>query len=87
MKKKRLQTDQNNPVILAYKDAVEREKNNFHIFPKENKWVVRKIDEIKSPNIFATQNEAEQYAVSLANQGTAIFIHNANGTIAHRKDY
>lgn len=87
MKKIRLQTDQNNPSIRAYKEAVEREKNNYHIFPKENSWIVRKIDETKTPSVFSTKKEAEQYAKSRASQGTAIFIHNSNGTIAQRKDF
>ena len=87
MNKKRLQTDQNNPVVRAYKDAIEREKNNFHIFPHNNTWVVRKIDQTDSQHIFTNQKAAEQYVSSLATQGTAIFIHNENGTIAQRKDY
>ena len=87
MKKIRLQTDQNNPAIQAYKEAIEQEKNNYHIFPKDNKWIVKKLDEVKTYNIFSTQQEATKYAKSLANQGTAIFIHGTDGRIEKRQDY
>lgn len=87
MKKIPLKTDQNNPAIRAYKEAIEQEKKNQHIFPKGDKWIVKKIDQVQNPYVFDTKKEAEQYAVSLANRGTAIFIHNQNGTIADRRDY
>lgn len=87
MKKITLKTDQNNPAIRAYKDAVEKGKKDQHILPKENGWIVKNLlSDTVSPT-FGTQQEAAKYARSIANQGTAVFIHGADGRIQKRIDY
>jgi hypothetical protein len=87
MKKIPYKTDQNHPVIRAYKDAVEQGKRNQHVLPQENGWVVKHLGSEKISTIFPSQEKAAQYAQSHAIADTAVFIHGSDGRIQHRKDY
>ena len=87
MKRIPLKTDQNNPAIRAYKEAVEKGKKDQHIFPKKNGWIVKNLLSDKASQTFGVQQEATKYAQSIASQGTAIFIHGVDGRIQERIDY
>lgn len=87
MQKIPLTTDQKNPVIQAYKDAVEKGKKDQHILPRENGWIVKNLFSEKTSQMFNTQQEAIKFAEMNANLGTAVFIHGQNGLIVERKDY
>lgn len=88
MKKVIYKTDQNNPAVRAYKEAVENGKKNQHVLPRGSKWVVKRADSEKASQAFGTQQEAKSYAESIAqNQGTAVFVHGVDGRIRDRRDY
>ena len=88
MKKIPYKTDQNNPTILAYKEAVEKGKKDQHVLPRENGWIVKSLLSEKMSQSFSTQQEAAKYAESIAkNLGTAVFVHGSDGRIIDRKDY
>ncbi len=88
MKKVLYKTNQNDPTIRAYKEAVEKGKNNYHIIPKGNQWIVKKAGVDVPSQVFGSQQEASNYAKSAAlNQGTAVFIHDLDGRIKERTDY
>ncbi len=87
MNKIKLKTDQNDPAIRAYKEAVEKGKKDQHVLPRDNGWVVKNLLSDGSSRIFNTQSEAANYAKSNASQGTAIFIHGINGRIQNRIDH
>ena len=87
MKKIPYKTDQNNPAIRAYKEAVEKGKKDQHILPRENGWIVKNLLSEKTSQTFGTQQEASRYAESIASQGTAIFIHGSDGRIRDRIDH
>lgn len=87
MKKIPLKTDQNNPAIQAYKEAVEKGKQDRHILPHDDGWVVKNLLSEKSSQTFGTQSEATSYAKSTINSGASIFIHGTDGRIVDRKDY
>jgi hypothetical protein len=87
MRKIPLKTDQNNPAILAYKEAVEKGKKDQHVLPRENGWVVKNLLSEKTSQTFETQQEATSYAHSIASQGTAVFIHGNDGRIQDRREY
>lgn len=81
-------TNQNHPQIKEYKEAIERGKQNYHVLPRGNEWIVKRVGSSKATQIFGTQSEAADYARSVSqNQGTALFIHGADGRIVDRKDY
>ena len=81
-------TDQNNPQIKEYKEAVERGKQNYHVLARGNEWIVKRVDSSKPTQVFGTQNEATDFAKSVSqNQGTSVFIHGEDGRIKDRKDY
>jgi hypothetical protein len=87
MKRITLKTNQNNPVIRAYKDAVERGKNQ-HVLPRDSGWIVKRAGSERASKIFNTQTKATEYAKSVAqNQETSVFIHGSNGRIRDRMDY
>ena len=79
-------TNQSNPTISAYNEAVEKGKRNQHIVPFEGKWAITNLISKKASRIFNDSNEAIEYAETNASQGTAIFIHGADGRIRERKD-
>ena len=87
MKKIPYKTDQNNPVIRAYKEAVEKGKKDQHILPREEGWIVKNLLSKTISQTFDTQQKAAKYAESIASQGTAIFIHGSDGRIRNRIDY
>ena len=87
MKKIPYNTDQNNPAIQAYVNAVEKGKKDQHVLPRENGWIVKSLLSDKISQIFGTQQEAVKYAEQHASQGTAVFIHAQNGFIIDRKYY
>lgn len=87
MQKILYKTDQNNPAIRAYNEAVEKGKKNQHVVPYGDKWAITDLASGKANNVFFDENEAVKYAVSHATQGTAVFIHGSDGRIKERKDY
>ena len=87
MKKIQYKTDQNNPTVRAYKEAVEKGKKDQHILPRENGWIVKSLLSEKTSQTFSTQQEAAKYAESIASQGTAVFIHGSDGRIRDRIDH
>jgi hypothetical protein len=87
MQKIRYQTDQNNPTIQAYKDAVEKGMKNQHVLPYKGKWAVGNLGSAKVDRMFSNPQEAIEYAESHAAHGTAVFVHGADGRIMERKDY
>jgi hypothetical protein len=87
MQKIPLKTDQNNPFILAYKEAVEKGKKDQHVLPRNNGWIVKNLLSEHTSQVFTTQQEAAKYAKSIASQGTAVYIHNADGRISDRIYY
>ncbi len=88
MNKTLYKTDQNHPQIKEYKEAVEKGEQNYHVLPRGNEWIVKRAGASKPSQVFGTQSEAAVYATSISqNQGTALFIHGADGRIVDRKDY
>ena len=88
MEKILYKTNQNDPVIRAYKKAVEKGKKNQHILPYGEKWAVTNLASDKVNHvIFDNPKEAIQYAETNATSGTAVFIHSSDGRIKERKDY
>lgn len=88
MKRITLKTNQNNSVIRAYKDAVERGKKNQHVLPRDNEWIVKRAGSDRASKTFNTQIQATHYAKSVAqNQGTSVFVHGSDGRIKDRRDY
>lgn len=87
MKKKLYKTNQNDPAVLAYKEAVEKGKKNNHVLPRDNGWIVKNFGSGKASQAFSTQQEATEYAHSIAIAGTAVFVHNSDGRIRERKEY
>ena len=88
MKKIPYKTNQRNPQVREYRNAVERGMQSHHVLPRNGSWVVKRAGSPKASQIFNTQEEAKNYGISVSkNQGTALFIHGANGRIRDRKDY
>lgn len=87
MKKIPYKTDQNNPAIRAYKDAVEKGKKDQHVLPRGDGWIVKSLLSDTMSQTFGTQQDAAKYAESIANQGSAVFVHGTDGRIENRKDY
>lgn len=87
MKKTTYKTDQNNPAIQAYKDAIQKGEKNQHILPQGKGWIVKNLNSDQVSPLFNTQEEALKYAESFAASGTAIFTHDTDGRIQQRKDY
>ncbi len=88
MKKTLYKTNQNNPQIKAYKDAVKKGQTSHHVIHNENGWVVKRAGSSRASQIFTTQKEAASYAYGVAqNQGTALFVHGVDGRIVERRDF
>lgn len=89
MKKTILRTNQNDPQIRAYKEAVERGRHNYHIVPAGDDWVLRKADAHNSRNTFGTQSEAIRAGREIARnqQSGELIIHGRNGRITARESY
>lgn len=80
-------TNQSNPTISAYNKAVEKGKKNQHIIPFEGKWAITNLISKRASHVFNDPNKAIEYAKANATQGTAIFIHGADGRIREREDF
>ncbi|MDO8429711.1 MAG: DUF2188 domain-containing protein [Candidatus Daviesbacteria bacterium] len=88
MKKILYKTNQNNPTIKAYKEAIEKGMQNHHVLPRGDEWIVKKAGSSRASQVFSTQKEAANYGKLVAqNNGTALFIHRSDGKIRERKDY
>ena len=88
MKKTILKTNQNDPQIKAYKEAVERGKKSQHVVPNNGGWAIISGATEKYDTTFGTQQEAVERAKSIArNAGTAVYIHGADGKIRARESY
>lgn len=88
MKKTLYKTDQNNPQIRAYKDAVKRGLHSYHVIYRGSEWIVKRADSERASQVFESQKKAEEYGRGIArNQGTALLIHKTNGTIGEMVDY
>jgi orotate phosphoribosyltransferase len=87
MQKIPYKTDQNNPAIRAYKEAVEKGKKNQHVLRYGEKWAVSDLASGKVSHIFSDAHDAAEYAKEHAAVGTAVFIHGSDGRIIERKDY
>lgn len=89
MKKTILRTNQNDPQIKAYKEAVERGKHNYHIVPIDGGWALRKADAHSARDTFGTQSEAIKAGREVAgNQGgSELIIHGHDGRITDRESY
>lgn len=88
MKKTILKTNQNDPQIKAYKEAVERGKRSQHVVPAEGRWVVIGGGADRPINTFGTQEEAIDKAKSIArSSGASVYIHGIDGRIREREDY
>ena len=88
MKKVAYKTNQNNPQVKAYKEAVERGMKNQHVVPQDNGWAVKRAGADRASGVYDTQKEAIEEAKSIAkNQGTAVFIHGEDGRIKGSLSY
>lgn len=87
MQKITYKTDQSNPTIVAYREAVEKGKKNQHVVPHAGKWAVGNLASGKVDRVFGNPEEALRYAEANAASGTAVFIHGSDGRIKERKDY
>ena len=88
MKRVRYTTNQKNPQVQAYKDAIKRGLKNQHVIPQPDGWAVKRAGAEKPSGLFNTQGEAIQKAITIAkNQGTAVFIHGRDGRIQDSRNY
>lgn len=87
MQKIQYKTDQNNPVIRSYKEAVEKGRENQHVLPYGGEWAVTNLVSGKANQVFNNPQDAIKYAEANATAGTVVFIHGSDGRIKERKDY
>lgn len=88
MKKVVYKTNQNNPEIRAYKQAVEKGMQDYHVVYRGNSWVVAIAGKQRANHNFKTQREAIDHARAVAqNQGTVVYIHGADGRIISSQEY
>lgn len=88
MKKIIYKTNQDDPQIRAYKEAVEKGRQDHHVVYKEDSWVVTQGGAQRPIDTFGTQQEAIAKAKSIAQaQGTAVFIHGVDGRIRETESY
>ena len=88
MKKVFYKTNQNNPQIKAYKEAVEKGLKDHHVVYKDDSWKVIRAGSVRAIQTFGTQQEAITKAKSIAqNQGTAVYIHGMDGRIRETESY
>lgn len=88
MKKIFYKTNQNNPQIRAYKEAVEKGMKDHHVVYKDDSWRVIRGGSERATETFDTQEEAIERAKSIArSQGTAVYIHGVDGRIRERESY
>jgi uncharacterized protein YdaT len=88
MKKIFYKTNQNNPQIRAYKEAVERGKRDHHVVYKDESWKVIRGGSERAIETFETQHEAIARAKYIAqNQGTSVYVHGVDGRIRETESY
>lgn len=88
MKRILYKTNQNDPVVIAYKEAVEKGRKDHHVIYKDDSWGVIRGDAQRPLETFSTQEEAIKRAKSIAkSQGTAVYIHGVDGRIREREIY
>ncbi|GEM_PF-177387 len=88
MKKIFYRTNQNDPQVRAYKEAVEKGKRDHHVVYKEDSWRIIRGGAERPIEMFGTQQEAIERAKSIArSQGTAVYIHGVDGRIRERESY
>lgn len=88
MNKTVLKTNQNDPQIKAYKEAVERGKKSQHVVPSQSGWTVISGSAERQANAFGTQQEAIDWAKSVArNSGTSVYIHGTDGRIKAKESF
>ncbi|MBI2196553.1 DUF2188 domain-containing protein [Candidatus Daviesbacteria bacterium] len=88
MKKIFYKTNQNDPQVRAYKEAVERGRQDHHVVYKDDSWRVIRGDAQRPLETFSTQEEAIKRAKLIArSQGTAVYIHGVDGRIRERESY
>lgn len=88
MKKIVYKTNQNNPVVRAYKEAVERGKKNQHVVPYNGEWAVRGAGNNRVTSVHQTQGAAIEAARDIAiNRKSEVIIHRSDGTIRDRDSY
>jgi len=82
-------TNQNNPQIQSYVEAMEKGKNSQHVLLKNGFWIVKgATPSNQTVQTFKTQAEARKHAEIIAiNQGTTLFIHGKSGRIIDQKEY
>ncbi len=81
-------TNQNNPLVRAYKEAVEKGRQDHHVVYKDDLWRVIRGDAQRPLETFSTQEEAIKRAKLIArSQGTAVYIHGVDGRIRERESY
>ncbi|MBI2612104.1 DUF2188 domain-containing protein [Candidatus Gottesmanbacteria bacterium] len=75
----------NNSQLRAYELAVEKGMQSQYVLPRNGSWIVKKPYMRRPTRVFSTLEEAVSYAKELAqNQGTAVFVHNREGSIQER---
>lgn len=88
MKKTILRTNQNDPQIKAYKEAVEQGRKSQHVVPNRNGWTVISGSAERHADTFGTQQEAIEKAKFIArNSGTSVYIHGIDGRIKATESY
>jgi len=88
MKGQVLQTDQNNPQVKAYCEAIARGLQNYHVVFHDNSWVVTKPEADEPEKICPTQKQAVEFASQLAKkQKRTVFVHKRNGRLKTRLDF
>lgn len=88
MKKVLLKTDQSNPHIIAYKEAVRKGMNSHHVLPRNGQWIVKRAGDSRASHIYETQSEAKRMGRDIAkNQGTSLFIYGKDGRLRDRHYY
>lgn len=88
MKRTTYKTNQSDPQVQEYKQAVERGSQSHHVIPRENSWIIVQPGEDGVIDTFGTQQEAIAKAKSIAqNQGTSVYIHGVNGKIREIESY
>lgn len=88
MKRIIYKTNQNDPQVKAYKEAVEKGRKDHHVVYRDDSWRVIRGDAERPIETFSTQVEAIKRAKSIArSQGTAVYIHGVDGRIREREIY
>lgn len=87
MQKTTYKTNQSNPTIVAYREAVEKGKKNQHVILYGGKWAVGNLASGKVDQVFNTPEDALRYAEANATAGTSVFVHGSDGKIKDIREY